>query len=436
MNEVVLVRHLDFNGMTDEFPLKLAFLNSHFQTGLRNLLDTAITNYLSRETRASHESMRKEASLENGGALQVVPPMSNDAKLLSSQFQKVDEIPFDFVRRRMSVILQDVQSKEGILIAKGAVDEMTDVCSHLYLGRGTGSVDSSPMDMTMGLIPQMNVTKITDEQRQALKKRNEQLNEEGFRVIAVAFRQFNIDSTVAANFSVGDESGMIFAGFMAFLDPPKDSTAPALEELRRHKVEVKVLTGDSPAICRKVCEQIGMQVKGIITTGDLIGLTDKEVEGKVESANIFARLTPLQKAQVVRALKNRGHVVGFLGDGINDAPALRESDCGISVDTGTDIAKESADMILTEKSLMVLAHGVRRGRITYGNTTKYIKMVGVSGPIPVLTRQGGVVQLWECSQHLGCHRLARLSTHAAYSCSRAEPAVRSQSNCHPLGFNG
>ncbi|KAK9717570.1 hypothetical protein K7432_006077 [Basidiobolus ranarum] len=337
-DKVSLVRHLSFGGESSFLPLELAFLNSHFQTGLKNLLDVAVMNFF-------HE--HHTISLD--------------------QYFKVDEIPFDFVRRKMSVVIRDQSKMENILVTKGAVDEMLASCSKIFLG------DKSALDFngTSLVLPTDGIVDLTEEYRAKLQKLNNELNEDGLRVIAVAYRHLDSDHK---DLTVAHESNMIFAGYIAFLDPPKQSTAQAVRELRENGVTVKVLTGDAAAVCLKVCNEIQLPVNSVVTTSDLVGLDDEEFSAIVEKGTIFAKLTPTQKAQVISALKAKGHIVGFLGDGINDAPALRESDCGVSVDTGTDIAKESADIILLEKDLMVLVHGVIRGRITYGNTIKYIKM--------------------------------------------------------------
>ncbi|GBB87360.1 hypothetical protein RclHR1_01380022 [Rhizophagus clarus] len=335
-NKVVLIDHLDYLGNICQLPLHLAYLNSYFQTGLKNLLDVAVIEFFHKE--------------------------NVDGAYLSQKFFKVDEIPFDFVRRRMSVILESNNDDSRFLISKGAVDEMLTCCTNVYVGNGNvSSVETFP---TSDIIP------ITPEILKNIKDLNEKLNIDGLRVIAVAFK----DMKKCSEFNISHESELTLVGVCAFLDPPKPSTKPALQELFKYNVEVKVLTGDSPAVCRKVCEEINLPVKSIVTTTELEGLSDAELEEIAEKGTIFAKLTPLQKADIVNALKRRNHIVGFLGDGINDAPAIRESDCGISVDEGTDIAKESADIILLEKSLMVLADGIIRGRITYGNTIKYIKM--------------------------------------------------------------
>ncbi|CAB4487476.1 magnesium-transporting ATPase, P-type 1 [Rhizophagus irregularis] len=336
-NKVVLINHFDHLGNVSKLPLYLGYLNSYFQTGLKNLLDVAVIEYFNSE--------------------------NVDGAYISQNFFKVDEIPFDFVRRRMSVILESSKDDDcRFLISKGAVDEMLTCCTNIYVGKD--NVSSNEIFPTSDIIP------ITTEILKNMKDLNESLNNDGLRVIAVAFK----DMKKCSEFTVAHESELTLVGVCAFLDPPKPSTKPALQELFKYNVEVKVLTGDSPAVCRKVCEEINLPVKSIITTTELEGIDDAKLEEIAESGTIFAKLTPLQKANIVKALKRRNHIVGFLGDGINDAPAIRESDCGISVDEGTDIAKESADIILLEKSLMVLADGIIRGRITYGNTIKYIKM--------------------------------------------------------------
>ncbi|CAG8462686.1 5290_t:CDS:2 [Acaulospora morrowiae] len=344
-NKVTLIKHVNHLGTPCPFPLRLSYLNSYFQTGLKNLMDVAVIEYF--ESDESHV---------------------NDE--VTKGFLKVDEIPFDFVRRRMSVILEtDWDPDYRFLISKGAVDEMLDCCENIFLGKDS-DVDSS-IDCPDGFFPTSNIVQLTPEILKSIKDLNENLNNDGLRVIAVAYKRMK---ERVEPFTVAHETGLTLVGFCAFLDPPKPSAKPALQELFKYNISVKVLTGDSPTVCRKVCQEIDLPVKAVVTTTDLNDINDTQMEEIAENATIFAKLTPLQKAQIVRALKRRGHIVGFLGDGINDAPAIRESDCGISVDEGTDIAKESADIILLEKNLMVLADGVIGGRITFGNTIKYIKM--------------------------------------------------------------
>ncbi|KAK3842131.1 MAG: magnesium-translocating P-type ATPase [Linnemannia gamsii] len=317
-NKVILVRHLDYHGKASLQSLQLAFLNSRFQTGLKNLLDVAVVEYF--------EKTASELPLYD---------------------ENLDEIPFDFVRRRMSVVLKDISDGQAMLVSKGAVEEMLSICSKIVIQTLTPEMISHLVEMNKGL------------------------NVDGLRVVAVAYRDLD---KVKNDYGISDECDMVFAGLIGFLDPPKESAGPAIKELLSLGVEIKVLTGDSAAVCRKVCQEIDLPVKSIVTTDDLVGLDDEQVAMIAREATIFAKLTPLQKSLVIRALKRSDRVVGFLGDGINDAPALAEADVGISVDTATDIAKESADVILLEKSLMVIADSVLMGRTTYGNTMKYIVM--------------------------------------------------------------
>lgn len=323
-DKVVLIRHVDLRGSDSTRVLEYAFLNSLFQTGLKNLLDRAVID------RAQAMGMRD----------------------MARQWWKVDEIPFDFVRRRMSVVLK--KDKEHVLICKGAVEEILDICSRVE-DRGVVEI-------------------ISPELRQQLKDLRDQLNEEGLRVVAVGYR--SVPS--GAGLSVADERNLTFSGFVAFLDPAKESTAEALRLLREHGVTVKILTGDNAIVARKICRDVGLAVDHIATGGELEALDDSQLGELAERTTIFAKLSPMQKARVVRLLKLRGHTVGFMGDGINDATALREADVGISVDTAVDVAKEAADIILLEKSLLVLERGIIEGRRTFGNVIKYIKMTASS----------------------------------------------------------
>ncbi|CAO3564724.1 unnamed protein product [Mortierella alpina] len=366
-NKVVLVRHLDYHGKSSIHTLQLAFLNSRFQTGLKNLLDVAVVEYFERSAVSESFGNDKQAGLG-------IPPA---ALAFSAHYLMLDEIPFDFVRRRMSVVIENNHDEQAILISKGAVEEMLRICTKIVIPRSDNDIQELSMNTEVhGLdvleqIQDEQIHALTPEIARHLLEMNKGLNVDGLRVVAVAYR--NLDK-VKTNYGVSDESDMIFAGLIGFLDPPKESTGPAVRELMSLGVEVKVLTGDSAAVCRKVCEQIDLPVKAIVTTEDLIGLDDEQISELARKATIFAKLTPLQKSLVIRSLKRLDHVVGFLGDGINDAPALAEADVGISVDTATDIAKESADVILLEKSLMVIAEAVMVGRTTYGNTMKYIMM--------------------------------------------------------------
>jgi len=324
-DKVVLIRHVDLNGSDSKRVLEHAYLNSLFQTGLKNLLDRAIIN------RANEFGIRDKAK----------------------KWWKIDEIPFDFVRRRMSVFLKD-ESNSHVLFCKGAVEEMLDICS---------SVESGP-----------NIITLTEDLRIKLKQLRDQLNSDGLRVIAVGYKPMpNINKI-----SKADESNLVFSGFVAFLDPPKETTAEALRLLKENNVKVKILTGDNAVVAKKICHDVGLEADHIALGSDIEKLTDPELAELAEKVSIFAKLSPLQKARIVRVLKSNGHTVGFMGDGINDSAALREADVGISVDTAVDVAKEAADIILLEKNLLVLEKGIIEGRRTFGNIIKYIKMAASS----------------------------------------------------------
>jgi Mg2+-importing ATPase len=327
-DRVVLLRHLDVNGDEDEEVFEYAFLNSHFQTGLKNLLDRAVL---------AHEDLVQ-------------------TKGLTRRYVKCDEVPFDFRRRRMSVVVHEVFRGRDLLLCKGAVEEVLAVCESARVGG--------------------RVVPLTDGAREQAVRLATGLNEDGLRVIAVASKQ--VDSQPGRQYGVADEAGLVLCGFVAFLDPPKETAGPALEALRRQGVAVKVLTGDNELVARKVCADVGLASPRALLGGAIEAMSDAELEEAVGETTLFAKLTPPQKARVIQALKRKGHTVGFLGDGINDAPALREADVGISVDTGADVARESADIILLEKSLLVLERGVLLGRKTYGNIIKYIKMAASS----------------------------------------------------------
>ncbi|HKV97988.1 MAG TPA: magnesium-translocating P-type ATPase [Gammaproteobacteria bacterium] len=321
-DKVFLEKHVDLNGNDNEQVLELAFLNSYYQSGLRNLLDVAVL-----------EKVEMYADLH---------PERN--------YRKVDEIPFDFQRRRMSVVVEE-QHQRHLLICKGAVEEIFNICSHAEVeGHRKPLV---PEDLTH------------------LQEVTRALNQDGFRVIAVAFKEI---IEPRRTYAVADEQDMVLIGYIAFLDPPKESAAEAIAKLRAHGIKVKVLTGDNDAVTRKICSQVGLEVEHIVLGGDIEKMSDEALADVAEGAAVFAKLSPEQKARVIRALHSRQHVVGFLGDGINDGPALKTADVGISVDTAVDIAKESADIILLEKSLMVLEEGVLEGRKVFGNIIKYIKM--------------------------------------------------------------
>ncbi len=325
-DHIILEQHLNVVGEDDDEVLNLGYLNSYYQTGLRNLLDRAI--------------------LEHGEL--------HDALGVDTVWKKVDEIPFDFMRRRMSVVV-DRNREVHELICKGAVEEIIACCT---LVRDEDRI--VPLDGT---------------RIETAKEVARELNEDGLRVVAVAYRDF---PTREHPFTVADESELTLAGFIAFLDPPKESARPALEALRRSGVRVKILTGDNDAVTVKVCHDVGLEAGEVVLGTTVSATSDSDLETLADRTTVFAKLAPQDKTRIVQALRRRGHTVGFLGDGINDAGALREADVGISVDSAVDIAKESADIILLEKSLMVLEEGVLEGRKTFGNTIKYIKMAASS----------------------------------------------------------
>lgn len=323
LDKIVLEQHLDLDGEESEDALEYGYLNSHFQTGLKNLMDKAVL---------THRDL--EASV--------------------ARYRVVDEIPFDFQRRRMSVIVAR-DEREHLLICKGAVEEMLSICAHARDGD--------------------NVTPMTDERRRQIRAMTHALNEDGLRLLIVAIRH---EPARAHAYGINDEHDLTAVGCLAFLDPPKDSAATAIAALHQHGVAVKVLTGDNQAVTRKIAREVGLDIAHSVRGAEIEDLDDTALDDLVARTTVFAKMSPLQKARVVKSLQRRGHTVGFLGDGINDAPALREADVGISVDTATDIAKESADIILLEKNLMVLEEGVLEGRITFGNIMKYIKMTASS----------------------------------------------------------
>lgn len=321
-NRVVLIKYLDINSKSSLKVLHFAYLNSLYQTGFKNLLDEAVLNHT------------REKNLTS----------------FANFYQKVDELPFDFVRRRLSVIAKDKNGKK-ILICKGSVEEVTSICSRFEL--------------------EEKVYKLKDSDIKKIKDIRNKLSKNGFRVISLAYRKIKENKE---HFLYKDEHDLVFLGFMTFLDPPKESAAAAISQLEKLGVEVKVLTGDNELVTNKICSEVGLKVKGILMGGQIEKMTEKELTESVESVTIFAKLSPDHKKRVVEALQNKGNVVGFLGDGINDAPGLRAADVGISVNKAVDIAKESADIILLEMSLLVLKDGVIEGRRVFGNIIKYIKM--------------------------------------------------------------
>ena len=273
---------------------------------------------------------------------------------LKDNYMKIDEIPFDFTRRRMSVVVEDRLGKCQI-ITKGAVEEMLDICAFAEFDG--------------------EVHRMTDELRAKAYAISERMNREGMRVLAVAQKSW-IEK--GREFGVDDEAEMVLIGYLAFLDPPKPSAASAIKQLHEHGVEVKVLSGDNEAVVKTICRQVGVDTTRTLTGQEIERMTDGELKGMVGEVTVFAKLTPMQKTRIITLLQEQDNTVGFLGDGINDASALRQSDVGISVDTAVDIAKESADIILLEKDLMVLEDGVIEGRKTFGNIMKYIKMTASS----------------------------------------------------------
>ena len=328
-DKVALQYHLNIHGEEDIRVLRHAFLNSYYQTGLKNLMDIAIID-------RTEEEQEEFAELRG----------------LAEHFTKVDEIPFDFERRRMSVVVSNGKTQ---MITKGAVEEMLAVCSYAeYHGK---------------------VEPLTDEIRRYITKKVDDLNDDGMRVIVVAQKT---NPSPVGKFSVADESDMVLLGYLAFLDPPKESAENAIKALQEHGVGVKILTGDNDKVTRNVCRQVDIPVDRLLLGSDLDNMTDDELGKVVESVDVFAKLSPQQKARVITALRNNGHSVGYMGDGINDAAGMSVSDVGISVDTAVDIAKESADVILLEKDLMVLEKGIVAGRKTYANMIKYIKMTASS----------------------------------------------------------
>ena len=329
-DKIALARHADVFGQPSDEVLNFAFLNSHYQTGLKNLLDRAVLE---------HVQLKAELKLEQ-------------------DYRKIDEIPFDFERRRMSVVVSE-RDEHHELICKGALEEMLTVCTRVRIENGHG-----PQEVPLDAAMLARVQQVTRE-----------LNEEGLRVVAVAMKELPPSQTT---YSVADEADLTLIGYIAFLDPPKESAAPALKALAAHGIQVKVLTGDNGLVTAHVCGQVGLSADKVLLGPQVERMTDAELSQAVEQHQVFAKLTPLHKERIVRALRAGGHVVGFMGDGINDAPALRAADIGISVDSAVDIAKEAADIILLEKSLMVLDEGVVEGRTTFSNVLKYIRMTASS----------------------------------------------------------
>jgi P-type Mg2+ transporter len=316
-DKVVLEKHVDITGKESRDVLLYGYLNSFYQTGLRNLIDRAVISHIE---------------------LDVEPKCT-----------LVDELPFDFQRRRMSVAVE--YEGDHVLICKGAVEEIYSVCSHYQLD-----------DEVYPLIQMIH---------DDLYEEVEDLNNEGYRVLAIAYREFPKTKKV---FTTADESSMVLLGYIAFFDPPKESAALAIASLQKVGVKVKILTGDNALVTKKVCNDVGLKIDRIVTGNELLNLSDADFIKVAEEANVFAKLSPMQKEKVIHTLRQQGHVVGYLGDGINDSPSLRASDVGISVDSAADVAKEAADIVLLEKSLLVLEEGIKEGRKVFANIIKYIRM--------------------------------------------------------------
>ncbi len=318
-NRIKLVLHVDLNGDENDKVLLYSYLNSHYQTGIKSPLDEAILRF-------------REVDVKD--------------------YEKIDEVPFDFVRRRLSIVVE--YQNQRFMITKGAPEEIAKICSFYEVGEV--------------------IADITDEVRRKIEQKYVELSAEGYRVLAVAYKRLREDKPT---YTANDEKEMVFLGFVAFLDPPKETAREALQLLKNAGVELKILTGDNELVTRKVCENLGFDIKGIVAGSEIAQMHDDALARVVEEANAFCRVTPAQKDRIINALKGNGHVVGFLGDGINDAPSLKSADVGISVENAVDVAKESADIILLQNDLTVLHDGVLEGRKTFGNTMKYI-MMGVS----------------------------------------------------------
>lgn len=335
-DRIILEKHVDVTNRTSDDVLRYAYMNSYYQTGLRNLLDRSIL---------SHTDLDVERSCK-----------------------KVDEIPFDFSRKRMSVVID--YEGDHVLICKGAVEEIYRVCDRYQVDE--------------------EINPLIDVIKNDLMEEYETLSMDGYRVVAIAYREFPREKQV---FSVADEANLILLGYIAFFDPPKDSAAQALDGLAKMGVSTKILTGDNALVTQKVCRDVGLAVEKVVTGDQLRAMSEEQFSEVVEKANVFARLSPSQKSDIIQALQKRGHVVGFMGDGINDALALKISDVGVSVDTAVDVAKEAADIVLLEKSLLVLEEGILEGRKVFGNIIKYIRMGASSNFGNVFSFVGGVMVL-------------------------------------------
>ncbi|MCX6753195.1 MAG: magnesium-translocating P-type ATPase [Candidatus Nomurabacteria bacterium] len=323
---VVLEKYLDIYGKENNDILHYGFLNSFFQTGVSSIIDEAVLK---------HEEVKQKSEIEN--------------------YKKIDEIPFDFSRRRLSVIVSDTRTNKQILVCKGAVEEIVSKSVNVLVD---GKVQT--------------LSGITDSVKFEME---EELNKQGFRVVAVGYKEVDSDKKV---FSVDDESDLILVGFLAFFDPPKASVKQTIQDLKELGVDIKILTGDNDIVTRKICIDVGMQVDKILLGKDIEKFTEEELDKEIQGVSVFAKLSPYDKERIIKNLRNKGHVVGFLGDGINDSLSLIAADIGISVDTAADIAKESSDIILLEKNLNVLKDGIKEGRRIFENIIKYIKMAASS----------------------------------------------------------
>ena len=328
LGRIVLEKHLDIWGQERDEIQEYAYLNSYFQTGLKNLMDVAVLNHADLEKRIVQDR----------------------------HYRRIDEVPFDFVRKRMTVVVEDKEDQHT-LICKGAPEQVVPLCTQVGMGG--------------------KAVPLTPEHKTHIDTLVHSLNLDGFRVVALSCKMVSNESDNPV-YSVRDEADLILLGFLAFLDPPKDTAAEALGKLNQHGINVKILTGDNDVVTTTICRQVGLPVEHILVGSAIEGMSDEQLQNVVEEATVFAKLAPSHKERIIRALQRKGHVVGFLGDGINDAPALKAADVGISVDTAVDIAKESSSIILMETSLLVLEEGVIEGRKVFGNITKYIRMAASS----------------------------------------------------------
>lgn len=325
LDRVTVVKYLNLDGESDDTVLKYGYLNSFFQTGLKNLMDRAILEF---EEEHIH---------------------------LQNTYKKIDELPFDFERRRMSVILEDTDFKR-IMVTKGAIEEMLSICSYAQIKK--------------------EIAPLNEKIKQQIIDMSNELNKDGMRVIGISKKDLSENREL--NFNIKDESEEIFVGYIGFLDPPKEDVKEVIKSLKNYGIQIKVLTGDSPTVTQKICNEIGIDSSNMLLGGEIESMDDIQLQNSLSGVSIFAKLSPMDKSRIIKSLQTLGNTVGFLGDGINDALALKQADVGISVDTGMDIAKESADIILLEKDLMVLLEGVIDGRKIFMNMIKYIKMTASS----------------------------------------------------------